>query len=77
MSGKKMISVIAPLPGKIINIKVQGGSEVKINEPILILEAMKMQNEIVADLDGIVKEIKVKIGDVVYTGEELVIIENI
>lgn len=77
MSDKKIYSVVAPLPGKIVGIKVQVGSEIKINKVVLILEAMKMENEIVADLNGVVKEIKVKVGDVVNTGEELVIIENV
>jgi len=77
MSEKKICSVVAPMPGKILGIKVQVGSEIKINEVVLILEAMKMENEIVADLDGVVKEVKVKVGDVVNTAEELVVIENV
>jgi len=76
MTNRKIYSIVAPLPGKIVNIKVQVESKVKINEPVLILEAMKMENEIVTDSDGVVKEIKVKIGDFVNTGEELVVIEN-
>ncbi|GAJ18607.1 unnamed protein product [marine sediment metagenome] len=77
MSDKKICSVVAPLPGKIVDIKVQVETEIKINKVVLILEAMKMEIEIVANLDGFVKEIKAEVGDVVNTGEELVIIENV
>ena len=49
------VSIEAPMPGKIVDIMVEEGSEVKEGEPIIILEAMKMQNEISSHLTGIVK----------------------
>lgn len=76
MHNKQTYTINAPLPGKIVNIKVKIGDKVKANEILIILEAMKMENEIVAEIDGIVKEIKVKAGDIVNTDDEMIIIEN-
>ncbi len=68
--------VNAPLPGKIITINVKEGNKVKEGDLILIIEAMKMENEIYSPIDGIVKEIKVSPGDVVEVGETLLILET-
>lgn len=68
-------AVKSPLPGVILDIKVQVGSEVKKGQTLLILEAMKMENTINADKDGKVAEIKVNKGDSVLEGADLVIIE--
>ncbi len=54
------VSIEAPMPGKIIDILVEEGAEVKEGEPILILEAMKMQNEIASHVTGVVQSISVK-----------------
>ena len=51
--------VLAPMQGKILAVKVSVGSQVKKGQVIAILEAMKMENEIVSTADGVVKEIKV------------------
>lgn len=67
--------VKSPLPGVILDIKVQVGSEVKKGQTILILEAMKMENNINADRDGKVTAINVSKGDSVLEGTDLVIIE--
>jgi len=61
----------APIPGKILSIKVQEGQEVKAGQVVLILEAMKMENEITAPVDGQIKEILVSEGQSVNTGEAL------
>ncbi len=68
-------AVVAPMPGKITQIKVSEGKEVKRGEIVVMLEAMKMENEISAPKNGIVKEIKVKEGDNVNRGDALMIIE--
>lgn len=68
--------VIAPLPGKVSDVKVHEGSEIKADDAILLLEAMKMEIEIGAETSGVLKEIKVKPGDVVETGQLLAIIES-
>lgn len=56
----KVNDVKAPMPGLILDIKVQPGQEVKKGDPILILEAMKMENILKSPGDGVVKEIKVQ-----------------
>ena len=70
-----MEEVLAPMPGNIFEILVKVGDEVKEDDELLILEAMKMENPICASVDGTVKEIKVKEKDVVEADQLLVIIE--
>lgn len=65
------ITVNAPMPGKILSIKANVGAAVKKGEVILILEAMKMENEVVAPEDGTVASINVAAGDSVEAGDTL------
>ena len=65
----------SPLPGVILDVKVNVGDTVAKGDLLLILEAMKMENSIVADRDGKVTAINVKNGDSVLEGTDLVIIE--
>ncbi|WP_321479661.1 biotin/lipoyl-containing protein [uncultured Bacteroides sp.] len=67
--------VKSPLPGVILDIKVKEGDTVKKGQLILILEAMKMENNINANKDGVVSAIKVSKGDSVLEGTDLIIIE--
>lgn len=67
--------VKSPLPGVILDIKVNVGDAVKKGQVILILEAMKMENNINADKDGKISAISVNKGDSVLEGTDLVIIE--
>lgn len=67
--------VKSPLPGVILDIKVKVGDAVKRGQTIIILEAMKMENNINADKDGTVTAINVNKGDSVLEGNDLVIIE--
>ena len=67
--------VKSPLPGVILDIKVNVGDEVKKGQTIIILEAMKMENRINADKDGKVTAINVSKGESVLEGTDLVIIE--
>ncbi len=64
--------VTAPMPGKILRILVKEGEQVKTGQGLLILEAMKMENEIPAPKDGVVKRILVKEGDTVNTGDPMI-----
>ena len=73
-TGKKD-GVKSPLPGVILDIKVKEGDTVKKGQTVIILEAMKMENNINAHKDGKVVEIKVKQGDSVLEGTDLIIIE--
>lgn len=68
----QMNDVKAPMPGLIFEIQVSEGDEVKKGDPIMILEAMKMENVIKADGDGVVKSVKVKKGDSVEKNQVLV-----
>jgi len=70
-----MEEVLAPMPGNIIEVMVNVGDEVKEDDELLILEAMKMENPICAPTDGTVKEIKVKEKDVVEADQLLMVIE--
>ncbi|QQY79474.1 biotin-dependent enzyme [Keratinibaculum paraultunense] len=67
--------VTAPMPGTILSINVQEGDEVKAGDILLILEAMKMENEILAPIDGKVVSIGTTTGASVNTGDKLVVIE--
>ncbi|NUN04499.1 MAG: acetyl-CoA carboxylase biotin carboxyl carrier protein subunit [Bdellovibrio sp.] len=64
------------MPGKIIEIFVKEGEVVKANKPLLIMEAMKMENEMRASRDVKIKEIKVKQGDSVESGAVLIKFEE-
>jgi len=66
--------VTAPMPGKIMSIKVQVGQQVNAGDLILYLEAMKMENEIFCGTSGTVKEIRVNEGSAVNPGDALVVI---
>ena len=67
-------SIDAPMPGKIVKLVAAEGQAVKAGDTLLILEAMKMQNEIAADADGTVKTFNVAAGQSVKAHESLVII---
>ncbi len=67
--------VLAPMPGNIVEILVEVGDTVTEDDPVLTLEAMKMENEIVAGRAGQVKEILVTPGQNVATDEPLMIVE--
>ncbi|BDD09167.1 acetyl-CoA carboxylase biotin carboxyl carrier protein subunit [Fulvitalea axinellae] len=62
----------APLPGTIVEVKVKEGDTVSVGDPLLVMEAMKMENIINADAAGTVKSIKVSVGDNVLQGDVLV-----
>lgn len=64
----------APMPGTILKILVNSGDTVSENQPLMILEAMKMENEIVASHAGIISAIHVKEGQVVNAGDGLITI---
>lgn len=65
------VTVSAPMPGKILGIKATPGQAVKRGEVIVILEAMKMENEIVAPSDGTIASINVAVGDAIEAGATL------
>ena len=71
-----VVAIEAPMPGKIIDIMVEEGTDVKEGDPILILEAMKMQNEIASHVTGAVQSISVKKNDSVMKDDVLIEIQR-
>ena len=61
----------APMPGTILDIHVKVGDPVTANQPVMVLEAMKMENEVVADKDGVIASIDVAKGAMVNPGDAL------
>ena len=64
----------AEMSGTIVKILKREGESIKAGEPVLILEAMKMENEIISPLDGVISKILVKEGDKVQAGDVLAVI---
>ena len=69
--GAGSIKVSSPMPGKILAVKANVGDSVKKGQVILILEAMKMENEVVAQEDGTIASIDVTVGASVESGDTL------
>lgn len=65
-----------PMPGRVVSISAKKGAKLRAGRPLLILEAMKMQNEISSPFSGTVSEIRVKPGDLVDVGDILIVIEQ-
>lgn len=66
--------VTAPMPGTILDVKVSVGAEVKEGQPVAVLEAMKMENDVPAAKSGKVVAVSVKKGDSVQTGDVILTI---
>ena len=73
LQGRQSVSV--PMPGKIIAVLAAEGDAVEKGQGLVIVEAMKMENEVRSPVTGVVREIKVKPGDTVEGGAVLVIVE--
>jgi acetyl-CoA/propionyl-CoA carboxylase biotin carboxyl carrier protein len=67
-------NVEVPMQGTIVKVLVEVGQTVEVGQAVVVLEAMKMENQITADKAGVVKEIKVKAGDTVGAGDIVVVI---
>ncbi len=65
-------SIDSPMPGTILDIRVKAGDSVKKNDVLMILEAMKMENEIVAPRDGVIAAVCVSKGEAVNSGSALI-----
>lgn len=65
------VKINAPMPGKIVDVKVRVGDAVKKGQTVLVLEAMKMENDIVAPEDGTVASINAAVGSAVEAGETI------
>ena len=66
-------TISAPMPGKVLEVKVKVGDAVKAGDVIMVLEAMKMQNEIMAPADGTISDVRVSAGQTVGTGDVMIV----
>ncbi|WP_264558153.1 acetyl-CoA carboxylase biotin carboxyl carrier protein subunit [Flavobacterium sp. N2270] len=71
-AAKQVNAIKAPMPGLILEISVEVGQEVKENDPLLILEAMKMENSILSPRDGVIKSVTMTKGAAVEKGALLI-----
>ncbi len=67
-------AVASPLPGVVVDVKVAAGDVVKAGQTVAVLEAMKMENDILAECDGVVAAVDVKVGESVLEGAVLLTI---
>ena len=74
-SGSGPQRLVAPMPGKVIRVLAAQGDAVKARQPIVVVEAMKMENELRADRDGTVAEVHAREGLLVEAGALLVVIQ--
>ena len=65
-------TLTADIPGLVVDIRVRPGQEVRQGEPLIVVEAMKMQNELAAGIDGVVERVGVAVGQTVNPGDALV-----
>lgn len=74
-SGSGSGTICADIPGLVVELKVEEGQQVQKGDPVIVVEAMKMQNELCSAVNGTVKAIPVKEGQAVNPGDQLVIVE--
>ena len=67
--------VASPMPGNILDVRVAAGQSVKSGAVLVILEAMKMENEILAPADGVIRDVRVAKGAAVNAGDVLVVMD--
>jgi acetyl-CoA/propionyl-CoA carboxylase biotin carboxyl carrier protein len=67
--------LLSPMHGTVIALRAGPGDEVRSGQTVIVIEAMKMENEIAAHREGVVKTVDVSIGDTVETGQRLALIE--
>ncbi len=73
--GVRSPKVIAPMPGKVLAVRVEVGQKVTAGDPLVVLEAMKMETIVSADGDATVKEVHVTIGAMIEPGQVLIVLE--
>jgi len=74
-TGRESQVLKAPMPGKVTHVSVRPGDQVAAGDPLLVIEAMKMENEFKARAAGTVKEVRVSAGQAVNPGDVLVVLE--
>jgi len=73
-AGDGALPITAPIPGLVVKILVEEGQTVALNDPLIILEAMKMENEIRAPREGVVKNITVEVGQSVEGNVQMMVL---
>jgi len=68
-------TLTAPMPGKVVRVEVEAGQAVEPGDGLIVIEAMKMENEFRASAAGTVREIRVQTGQAVNTGDILIVVE--
>ena len=68
--------IASPMPGLIVDLRVNVGDRVTAGSPVVVMEAMKMQNELVSEVDGVVKAVNVQVKDAVESQVPLIEIER-
>jgi biotin carboxyl carrier protein len=76
MAKRGPLELVSPMPGLVIELKVEPGKSVAAGEPLVIVEAMKMRNELGAPAPAVVREVKVKPGQTVAAGQVLITLEG-
>ncbi len=76
-SGPDIETLVAPMPGLVISVEVAVGERVEAGTPLVVVEAMKMQNELAAEHGGLVRQVNVKPGQKVDTHEALLVLERV
>jgi biotin carboxyl carrier protein len=71
-SGSSNVKVIAPIPGTVLSIDVNVGDQVKVGDRLLVLEAMKMENNITSENAGTVKSVQIKVGQQLLQSELMI-----
>jgi biotin carboxyl carrier protein len=74
-SESKINHISAPMPGMVLNLLVEPGQEINKGDPVIVLEAMKMENVLKSHGDGLIKQIKVSTGQAVEKGQILIELE--
>jgi biotin carboxyl carrier protein len=73
--GNGPLSVVAPMPGRVVRLLVSTGDRLTAGQGVVVVEAMKMENELRSNKDGVVREVRCRPGDAVEAGAVLVVIE--
>jgi len=68
--------IIAPIAGNVIRLEVEVGSNVKEDDEVLTIEAMKMETPVFSPFNGTVEEINIKVGDIVEEEDEMMVISK-
>lgn len=71
------MDIVAPLSGRVIEIMVKTGDRVRKDQVVAVLEAMKMDNELIAEADGVVSSVNVSEGEFISFGTSLITLEKI